>query len=413
MLVTYLGTIVAEGDVRRARRYAAQVSDEADRRGRAELSQVVGDALVQAVSACWDRGWQPADLAHVVGRHLKPPHRLMLADITAIESHPYVYAADADPAWLAQTAAVTADAQPPERTELLDHWHRSHADLAGVILTAVQLLHGLRTLPTQPLLCVPPSRWGKAAAARPSGTGRPAASRRVAGAAPDPKVMQRVRALLAKAESTDFPGEAEAFTAKAQELIARHAIDQAMLEAGAETPSLGTAGRRVLIDDPYAKPKSLLLGQVVAANRCTSVWHPDLSLSTMFGLPSDLDAVELLFTSLLTQATAAMVAAGRSLGSRGRERSFRQSFLVAFASRIGERLQDANQSAVDEARHRHGDDVLPVLANREQAAEAARTEAFPRLLKQRISTSNHTGWMAGRAAADAARLGPEGAISRR
>lgn len=410
MLVTYLGTMVAEGDVRRARRYAAQVGDEVDRRGSANLSKVVGDALVQAVSACWDRGWQPADLAHVVGRHLKPPHRLMLADVTAIESHPYVYAAEADPAWLAQTAAVTADAKPPERTELLDHWHRGHADMAGVILTAVQLLHGLRTLPTQPLLCVPPSGWGKAA--RPSPTGRPAPSRR-AGAAPDPKVMQRVRALLAKAESTDFPEEAEAFTAKAQELIARHAIDQAMLEAGADRPRLGTAGRRVLIDDPYAKAKSLLLGEVVAANRCTTVWHPDLSLSTLFGLPSDLDAVELLFTSLLTQATAAMVAAGRTLGSRGRERSFRQSFLVAFASRIGERLQDANQTAVDDALQRHGDDVLPVLANREQAAEAARSEAFPRLQKQRISTSNYNGWMAGRAAADAARLGPEASIGTR
>ncbi|HEV7763136.1 MAG TPA: DUF2786 domain-containing protein, partial [Acidimicrobiales bacterium] len=210
--------------------------------------------------------------------------------------------------------------------------------------------------------------------------------------------------------STTFPDEAEAFTAKAQELIARHAIDQAMLDAGAGEPDLGTAGRRLLIDDPYAKAKSLLLNEVVAANRCSSVWHPDLSLSTVFGLPNDLDAVELLFTSLLTQATAAMVTAGRSLGPQGRERTFRQSFLVAFATRIGERLSEATASEVDAARARHGDNVSPVLANREAAADAARSEAFPQLRTQRISTGNYHGWVAGQAAADAARLGPEASI---
>jgi hypothetical protein len=105
-----------------------------------------------------------------------------------------------------------------------------------------------------------------------------------------------------------------------------------------------------------------------------------------------------------------MVTAGRSAGAQARERSFRQSFLVAFAGRIGERLREAAALAVDDARSRHGDEVLPVLANSEAAAESARSEAFPRLRTQRISTSNYQGWVAGQAAADRARLGPEPAI---
>ena len=44
-------------------------------------------------------------------------------------------------------------------------------------------------------------------------------------------VLDKVRALLAKAESTTFDAEAEAFTAKAQELMARHRIDRAVFEA--------------------------------------------------------------------------------------------------------------------------------------------------------------------------------------
>ncbi|HEV7760340.1 MAG TPA: hypothetical protein VGO78_15165, partial [Acidimicrobiales bacterium] len=156
-------------------------------------------------------------------------------------------------------------------------------------------------------------------------------------------------------------------------------------------------------------------------------WSSGMGIATVFGAPNDLDAVELLFTSLLTQATAAMVAAtpppaattgglllgrrrARASGNGGQARSFRQSFLVAYAVRIGERLNEATGVAVDDARARHGDNVLPVLAARDAAAEEARSLTFPKLRTQRISTSNPEGWVAGRAAADRARLGPDTAL---
>ena len=407
-LVTGAAQAAAYGDEHDAFLRVRHLADRALQGDAAGLSEALGTKLVTAVAACWDRGWQPADLTHVVGRRLKSDHRKVLADIVALEAAAYVYATHADAGWLAQVDAVTPDVAPPDRHGLLAHWTAERYDTEEALATAVETLGLLWRLPTQPRLCPPPSAWGEEPAAAAGATRRPTRS---GGHATDPKVTQRVRALLAKAESTDYPEEAEAFTAKAQELIARHAIDQAMLDAGADHPGLGSAGRRLLIDDPYAKAKSLLLNQVVAANRCTCVWHPDFSMSTVFGQPGDIDSVELLFTSLLTQGTAAMVASGRSLGAQARERSFRQSFLVAFASRIGERLRDATAAAVDAAREQHGDGVLPVLANSEAAAEAARTEAFPNLKTQRISTSNYHGWIAGQAAADAARLGPEAAIN--
>ena len=39
-------------------------------------------------------------------------------------------------------------------------------------------------------------------------------------------VIRRIEALLAKAASTDFQAEAEAFAAKAQELMARYLVEQ-------------------------------------------------------------------------------------------------------------------------------------------------------------------------------------------
>ena len=50
------------------------------------------------------------------------------------------------------------------------------------------------------------------------------------------------------------------------------------------------------------------------ANRCRVVWSKDLGLVTVIGFPADLDAVELLFTSLLVQANTAMLRAGGEAG---------------------------------------------------------------------------------------------------
>jgi hypothetical protein len=219
----------------------------------------------------------------------------------------------------------------------------------------------------------------------------------------DEKVLARVRGLLAKAESTEFPDEADALTAKAQELMSRYSIDRALLEG---TDPSGVVSRRIAIDDPYARAKSLLFSRVAAANRCEALWSKNVGLSTVVGHPDHLDACELLYTSLLVQADAAMIAAGRQTGAgaRARSRSFRQSFLVAFASRIGERLMEATTQAEAEAVAEHGDSILPVLAGRSKAVEDAFHRAFPHIRMMNLSVTDSAGAAAGRIAADNADL---------
>jgi hypothetical protein len=477
---TTLDELVAQAvDSVRFTRYRGAIDElaaHAARDGAApEVSAALADLLVQILRRQWLYGWQPADLAHYLARKRKgagPRH--VCADGIALDAHSYIYSPGADPVWLAQVEAVTARRPPPERTTLLGGW-------GGDVRMVVTTLSWLGSLMGQPRLCVPPAEWGQEPPSRGPGGAR---GRARLGA--DPKMTERVRALLAKAESTTFPDEAEAFTAKAQELIARHAIDLALLgtDRTDRLPEGDAVGRRVLIDDPYGKAKSMLLTAIAKANGCKTVWSNELGVSTVFGAPNDLDAVELLFASLLTQATAAMTTAtaspspssasppasdnpawfgrlggraelnrflprglrstprhhetaspfgtaratdssppgenggdSQSTGGRARSngngaaaRSFRQSFLVAYAVRIGERLQEATNVAVDEARAVHGDNVLPVLAARDAEAEAACATSFPALRKQRISTSNPEGWNAGRAAADRARFGPDKAI---
>ena len=219
----------------------------------------------------------------------------------------------------------------------------------------------------------------------------------------DAGMLAKIRALLAKAESTTFPHEAEALTAKAQELLGRHRIDEAALGDGHGN---GPGGRRIWLDDPYASAKFSLLSAVARANRCEAIRLGGLDVCHVVGFPSDLEVVEVLHTSLLVQATTAMAAAGRQVDARGRTRtrSFRQSFLVGFAARIGQRLRDANAAGEAEGVAAHGPDLLPVLARRSQEVEVALAEAVPTVRRNRTASSNGIGLAAGVAAADRADL---------
>jgi hypothetical protein len=368
-----------------------------------DVSVVFADELASSVAQAWQRGWQPADLAHVVGHRLQARHKRICTDAIGLQAQTYRHLPGADPQWIAQVEAVSDVGHSVSHPGLFMGWTHAFGGLAAGFLGAIETLALLQSLPPQPRLCIPPSEWPATAPPRANG-----AAGRGRTSTADPKMIERVRALLAKAESTNFPDEAEAFTAKAQELIARHAIDQALL--GGDAGPGDTIGRRFLVDDPYGRAKSMLVDAIARANACSAVWSDHFGFCTVFGAPRDLDVVEILYASLLTQATAAMTAAGRNDRGRSRVRSFRQAFLVSFASRIGQRLQQATATAVDEARSAHGDSFLPVLASRELASEEARSDAFPDLRTRTVSLSNHDGWMAGRAAADTAHLGPAAAL---
>jgi hypothetical protein len=123
-------------------------------------------------------------------------------------------------------------------------------------------------------------------------------------------LLDKVRALLAKAEATPFDAEAEAFTNKAQELIARYRIDRALLDRANARERESPILRRVGVETPYVRAKYVLLSRIAEANHCQTVWLVPLPVVDVFGLAEDLVVVEELFTSLLLQVTTAMRRAG-------------------------------------------------------------------------------------------------------
>lgn len=219
-----------------------------------------------------------------------------------------------------------------------------------------------------------------------------------------------MHALLAKAESTQYDEEAEALSAKAQELISRYALEQLMAAERSQTSSgvPEVEVRRLWIDPPYVGAKARLVHAVASANRCQAASTEALAFCTVVGSPTDLDAVELLVTSLLVQASAAMTRHGSrvSVAGRSRTRSFRHSFLVAYAQRIGERLCAVTEEVATDS----SGALLPVLRGQEARVAEAFDAMVPHRLQAAPTVSNADGWYAGRAAADLATLSIEGRL---
>ncbi len=253
------------------------------------------------------------------------------------------------------------------------------------------------------------------------------------------KRLATVRALLAKAEATQFPEEAEAFVAKATELMSRYAIDEATLWAAdgrEQTPS----ERRIVVARPYTAQKGLLVHQVGRVFGCRTVRLGSVPGATtetvhVFGFESDLVLVETLVTSLLVQMITAMSAHESGLGrvgSTGADTAgWRRSFIMGFIDRVGTRLQDEHHRAIRketaDSRSRQsgaGTAGTPspslspclsiVLADRERDVEQAMRREYPHIRSASVgSGSSSSGRRAGQDAGSRADIGGRAVGGRR
>jgi hypothetical protein len=355
-----------------------------------EVLAVVEDQLVDElwarVAQAWEAGWEPRDLVHAARRNAGTG--TYVAELVVTEARASGALIRAPQHWRDQVDELDSAAlQPPVR------W-RPVRDVTGLAAqtkawTGLLLLLKLlaEVVPLEPIGPTP-SQWGRPTAA-------PSSSPTDRG-----RLLNRIRGLLAKAEATDHPAEAETFTAKAQELMTRHAVEEAVLR-GHQHEEVPVASRRVHLQAPYAVVKAALLDAVARPNRCRTVLLEGSDIAVLVGTPLDVDQTELLFTSLLIQATRAMAEAGhRRAGSFDRSATFRRSFLISYATRIGERLEEANRSTTAT----YGVDLVPLLQREGAAVTAEFERQFPHTTSLGSGYLDGRGWEAGRTAADRATL---------
>jgi Protein of unknown function (DUF2786) len=225
-------------------------------------------------------------------------------------------------------------------------------------------------------------------------------------------LLSKVRALLAKAEHQSTPpAEAEAFTAKASELMARYGIERAMV-AEADPASDPITDREIVLAPPYALDKRDLLARVAEALRCRVVYRQrwvngrrQIS-ALVIGFGSDLDRVEMLFTSLLVQAAHAL--AVEPVPAWENKAAYRRAWLAGYATAVAARLHAAEQHAqnqMDTGSRADDRSVAVVLADRKSQLDRVYDERFGRLGRARRRSLAGSGAGDGYAAGQRADLG--------
>jgi hypothetical protein len=234
-----------------------------------------------------------------------------------------------------------------------------------------------------------------------------------------PNLLERVRKLLAKAEDPGVTAEeAELYNAKAADLIARHGIDAALLAATGRTHD--EVGHRVItVDNPYARDKAHLLASVADPLRCQTVHVQGHGryVVRVYGFTTDLERVELLYTSLLLQATRELVHVRPDTWGESTA-AYRRSWLTGFASAVATRLHRAERrAAAEQPAAADGTSTALVLRDRSTHVEQAVAADYPRLRTMRrrslTGSGRSDGFASGaRADLDAHRLDGRRALPR-
>lgn len=224
------------------------------------------------------------------------------------------------------------------------------------------------------------------------------------------QLLARVRKLLAKAEDPGVTeAEAEAFNTKAAELIARYGIDQAMLAAEDKARDEITQVT-IPIDNPYSTDKAHLLHAIARPLRCNTVRYAAGKTTykmIVFGFASDIERVQLLYTSLLLQATTQLshVRPDNNGWYPESTAAYRRTWLSGFSAAVSRRLVAAEARAASTATTTSsGTSAELVLRDRKTQVEHAYQQAFPNLRTSRRRQLSGSGYADGHDAGQRANL---------
>ncbi|MFD7738035.1 DUF2786 domain-containing protein [Kitasatospora sp. NPDC059800] len=224
-------------------------------------------------------------------------------------------------------------------------------------------------------------------------------------------MLARVRAILAKAEDpAASPEESEVYFAKAAALMAKYGIEETMLAVAKAVPEKPTS-RLIKIEGTYAKDRQQLLSFIASALGASTVLlkvedEPTskvVNAVDIFAFESDLNRVELLYTSLLLQALNGMKHVRPLPGES--PTSYRKTWLSGFSSAVYHRLKQAENAARSDYEVSTGSSTELVLADRKSRVVAERDRKYKKLRKTPKRKLTGSGWGAGKAAGKQADLG--------
>lgn len=335
------------------------------------------DRVVTAIECCAQRGWTPADLRHEFTAVIEPILFEALPEIA------YSCPAEMYALWI-------QDTQPQRRKAP----------------TIKQLENMLRRLPH----LTPLSDWSSLSQ---ENTLEPYDLDIFT--PEQSKAHHRITALLKKAESTLFPAEADALILKAETLRQQYRIESLLLDSSAgEPPQQGTEiiSARVYIQGPWVRHQFRLLSSIARVHSCETLLITKSGITTVFGVRDDVAHIVDLFPSLNRQRGHFMLSSpgAQEAQMNGQASSYRRSFMLSYASRISELLQQAKHDALqdlEEFAPLAHNTIVPVIQQRSEHSQVAIKKVFPNTKQMTFSSRNARGHEDGFHAANKSHLGGE------
>jgi hypothetical protein len=224
----------------------------------------------------------------------------------------------------------------------------------------------------------------------------------------------KIQSLLDKAAATSFPAEAEAFQEKAEQLMAKYGIEQAMLDQAAQKSGAGAEEIVVLhhrIKGTYAHGIISGLHAALAALRTVKTLTRDFGRSEkdlmIIGAKTDAEAALALVKSLEVQGLFAMKSFAKEnktrLGCYTPMEQFKEkrTFLTYFGYGVAERLRLRFKEAVTETTGAE----LVLVDRSKRVDDYISSQMSVRMVKDRTQHGGYTAANAGHAAGKSASLG--------
>lgn len=214
-------------------------------------------------------------------------------------------------------------------------------------------------------------------------------------------MIERIRKLFAKAESTTSEHEKDALLSKAYDLLAKHGIAETLArgDGAAEAASVGTW--TFTAKASYKLDQILLINTVAKALHCDAI-KTEKDTLVVYGAKRHLDRVAMLGGFLVAYM----------IGNLGKVRSpyshvstvtYRKSAMHGFIQTVGERLKASERNAVNESDDKASTEIV-LVSDKDKAAAALRDD-FPNVVVGGQTRRSSAGYGAGQRAGNSVDLG--------
>jgi hypothetical protein len=206
------------------------------------------------------------------------------------------------------------------------------------------------------------------------------------------KVISKVRKLLAKAEGTDNQEEADAFFAKAEEIMLANALDEALIRHKTGQASFEVGVEEVEFAGIFRSMQLNATSWIAQGFgfKCTKTKRGTVDVLKVYGVVSELKEAMTIITSLQIQCARAMKRFEREYKDdrpwAGKQQLYvaRRSFIMGYGEVAGARIKASRQRIIDEI-VKTDDSLLPVLRDTSSAIEEFIQNMYPNLRKGRRS----------------------------